>query len=829
MMKVLKYGAYVLIGLAALLAIAGAVTQTDWFRERLRGYVVRAANERLDARLGIDRVGGNLLRHIELGGVRLVRESDTLISVSSITIDLRPRRLLAREIRIDSLVIDVPRGTLRRGPDGSWNFSNILKASPPDTSARKKFPFAVRLDRVSLRDGSLFVDSKEPAIPRAVTDLQMTFSAYWGDTAQTLALTELRFRSAEPPIALEQLTFAVARTREGLTVSDLKVRTSRNALKGRGFYSALEGTSSKGSLETVPVDLSELKPILPSLKMHVSPAIAIDASLMNDTFSARIGLKEKRESIVLDVSVRGLSKVFDAATRDDAEYSLRGTAGAFDLARWSGNSEISFVANGTFELSGKGMSAVGAAVQGSFDLGNSTIRAIMLKDLTGTFSYAAGDVSAAVDASGRFGRIAAKAAVAAVASERRFEASVETQALDLASLTGQDSLRSRLNLAATARGADLGRRRMAAAVELRMAPSTIHRVAIDTMYADAEYQSDHVLVRRFYSRTAAGTLEASGEVGLAGPSLLSFALDLGSLAALRGIIPADTLRGSGRIEGDIAGKLDSISATGRFSLAGIAYDALSADSAGGDFSMLRARSGTSGSGSVKVSGVAARGDSIASISAALSYAGTVLDLTTDVVYRDSIGAHVEAGVTLGEAQVIALRAIRLDLPGRTWSGGSPETTIRVQGNTYRIEGFSLSTPARGGVGEGIVSVDGTLSREGEENLRVKVSGLDVASLAKTFKAPVSADGSLSVEAELTGTAREPRLEGTIAVADLLAPPFKCKSVSAGFGYRERRFTVNGFIEAVKGSRVTFEGFVPVALSFEKNGTALLKSEPWSSP
>ena len=114
MRTALKYGAYVLIGLAVLLAAAGLVTQTDWFRGRLRGYVVRAADERLDARLAIDRVGGNLFRHIELGGVRLVREGDTLLSISSIAIDLRPRRLLAREILVDSIVIDGPRSALRR-------------------------------------------------------------------------------------------------------------------------------------------------------------------------------------------------------------------------------------------------------------------------------------------------------------------------------------------------------------------------------------------------------------------------------------------------------------------------------------------------------------------------------------------------------------------------------------------------------------------------------------------------------------------------------------------------------------------------------------------
>jgi hypothetical protein len=826
MKKVLKYGAYVLIGLAALLAAAAVVTQTDWFRERLRSHVVRLADERLDARLGIDRVGGNLLRHIELHGVRLVREGDTLISVSSIAIDLMPRRLLSKEIRVDSLVIDAPRAALRRRADGSWNFSNILRASPPDTSARKKFPFAVRLDRVALRDGALFVDSKEPAIPRELTDIGMTCSAYWGDTAQALTLMELRFRSAKPPIVLEQLAFAVTRTREGLAVSDLSARTSRNDLKGSGFYSALEETASNGNLETGPVDLPELKPFLPALKMHVSPAIDIDAKLMNDTLTARIGLKEKRESIVLDASVYGLSKLLDAATRDGAGYSLRGTAVALDLARWSGNPRLDAAASGTFDLRGKGMSVARAAVRGTFDFDGSTVRKIRFDNLAGNFSYEAGDAAAAVDASGRFGRLAVKGSVAAVGRERRFEASVETRDFDLASLTGRDSLRSRLNVAATARGTDLGRRRMAASIELCMSPSAIHRIAIDTIYSNAEYESDRVIVRRFRGSTAAGTLEAAGEVGLAGPSSLSFVLDIGSLTALRGVIPADTLGGSGRIEGDVVGRPDSISATGRFSFAGVAYDELGADSAGGDFSILRDRSGVSGNGSATLARIAALGDSIASLSASLSYAGTVLDITTDIAYRDSIGAHAEALVTLGDEPAVVLGAIRLALAGRTWSGGSPETAIRIEKGGFRIEDFSLAAPARGAVGEGTISVDGTISREGAEELRVKVSGLDLGSLAKAFKAPVAAEGSLSFEVELAGTAHEPRLEGNIEVGDLLAPPFKCKSVSAGFGYRERRLTASGFIEAAKGSRVTFEGFLPLALSFEKNGTALLKNEPW---
>ncbi len=831
MRRVFKYGTYTLGVLAILLSAAVITTQTAWFRERLRGYVVRAANERLTAQVGIDRVEGNLFRHIELAGVRLVQEGDTLASVSSIAIHFRPRRLLVREIRVDSLLVDAPRVALRRRPDGSWNFSNIVKASPEaraEKEAQGKLPFEIRLDRVALRGGALFIDSEEPAIPSVLTDLDMAFSAYWGEATQTIELTELRFRSAEPPIVLETLTFAGARTREGLTVSDLSVRTSRNALKGRGFYSKDERTASSGSLETEPLDLSALKPFLPALELHVSPTIALDAHLKNDTLSARIELKEGRESLFLDASVYELSKVFDEAARDGVGYSIRGAADSLDVARWSGNPKIDFVASGSFDLRGKGISPEGAGVQGSFDLGSSTIRDIKLQDLAGTLSYVSGDVSGTFDATGRFGRLAAKVSVAAVSRERRFDVSVLASDIDLASLTGRDSLQSRLNLAATAHGNDLGRRLMEASIEMRMSPSAIHKFEIDTVFADAVYASaaDRVLIRRFHGRTAAGTLSASGEVGLVGPNSLSYVLELGSLADLRGVIPADTLRGTGRIEGVVSGRIDSVMATGRFSLAGIAYNAFGADSAGGDFSILYGRSGISGRGSATLSGIAAFGDSVASISAALDYAGNALDLATDVAYRDSIGAHVEASVTLGEEPVIVLRAIRLDLPERTWSGGSPETVLLIERDSYRIENFSLLAPGGGTVGEREISVDGTFSLHGEEDLRVRLSGLDVASLTKALKAPVSAEGSLYVEAELKGTARDPRIEGKIEVVDILAPPFKCKSISAGFGYREQRFAVNGFIEAVKGPRVTFDGFAPLALSFEKNGSALLKNEPW---
>ena len=69
----IRLGAFVGLFLVGLLVVAVAATQTAWFKDWLRRYVTREAEQYLNARLVIERLDGNLFTGIELQGVSLVQ------------------------------------------------------------------------------------------------------------------------------------------------------------------------------------------------------------------------------------------------------------------------------------------------------------------------------------------------------------------------------------------------------------------------------------------------------------------------------------------------------------------------------------------------------------------------------------------------------------------------------------------------------------------------------------------------------------------------------------------------------------------------------------
>ena len=65
------------IGAAAAAVI---VIQTTWFKDRLRGYIEREANQYLNGRLSIQRLGGNLFFGVEMENVGLSMDGSEVVS-----------------------------------------------------------------------------------------------------------------------------------------------------------------------------------------------------------------------------------------------------------------------------------------------------------------------------------------------------------------------------------------------------------------------------------------------------------------------------------------------------------------------------------------------------------------------------------------------------------------------------------------------------------------------------------------------------------------------------------------------------------------------------
>ncbi len=90
-MSIVKRITHVLVMVLTLVigatAAAVIVSQTAWFKNWLRGYIVREANQYLNGTLSIERLGGNLLFGIEMENVAVSMDGTDVVAVKDLGLD----------------------------------------------------------------------------------------------------------------------------------------------------------------------------------------------------------------------------------------------------------------------------------------------------------------------------------------------------------------------------------------------------------------------------------------------------------------------------------------------------------------------------------------------------------------------------------------------------------------------------------------------------------------------------------------------------------------------------------------------------------------------
>ena len=86
-MQIVRRFAYVLILVLTLVvgaaAAAAIVSQTSWFKNWLRGYIVREANRYLNGTLSIERLGGNLFFGVEMENIGVSLNGAQVVAVEA--------------------------------------------------------------------------------------------------------------------------------------------------------------------------------------------------------------------------------------------------------------------------------------------------------------------------------------------------------------------------------------------------------------------------------------------------------------------------------------------------------------------------------------------------------------------------------------------------------------------------------------------------------------------------------------------------------------------------------------------------------------------------
>jgi len=368
-MKILKYVAFILGGMVALLAAGAILLIATFDANRVKGELTRVVKETKNRTLAIE---GDLALSfwpgigVRLGRTRLSeRESDKeFAALEGVRVSVAVMPLLSKQLVVDAIQLDGVKATLIRGKDGKFNFDDLL-AKEKQESETVKFDIAgvkisngqlvfrdektdqtFTLGNVNLATGRLGNAAQGPL----ALALQVTAEKPKIDAAIKVA-AEYRYDLEQKQYAFSALDVKLTGAAAGLQELDAALGAGRLELKPETSEIELDKVllAAKGKTETDAVEIKIDAPRLTAKADKASgEAIAIVAKLAGTQRSAEAKLNLTGvEGSAAALRIANFKLELDARQGEtavrgglDASLAANLSTQSFELPKFSGDFNV---------------------------------------------------------------------------------------------------------------------------------------------------------------------------------------------------------------------------------------------------------------------------------------------------------------------------------------------------------------------------------------------------------------------------------------------------------------------------------------------------------
>ncbi len=300
--------------MVGILAVALIVSQTPWFRNWLRKYIVRESKQYLNGDLTIGSIGGNLLFGVDLGNVAVDLSGERIIAVKSLEMDYSIFELISKGMVLDDIKLSEPVVRLERDADGRWNVLQVVKKERQE--ADRKGPMRpLSLQSIEVADATVTIrDRKAGAgvrLPQQVRDLDVKAAFAYAPVHYSVDIDHVSFRGASPQLALQELTGKLAVRNDTLYVEQMKISTAESAMTIDGVVEQYLSMPVVKLTTDGQVSLPEIGRVVPAAAGYtLHPAISLradgPAERLGLTLDVRSEAGNVRGAVTADVHAPGL-------------------------------------------------------------------------------------------------------------------------------------------------------------------------------------------------------------------------------------------------------------------------------------------------------------------------------------------------------------------------------------------------------------------------------------------------------------------------------------------------------------------------------------------
>jgi translocation and assembly module TamB len=829
LLRVAKTLTYSLAALILLIVILLLLLRTDMVKRYLLDIGINKANSMLNGTLAVGDISGSLFGELELSDISLVREQDTLCQIGRVKLGYQLSPLWDGQILIDSVIIDSVALSLRQNPDSIWNIDGLLKADSSeviDSSASDEpFGYTVLLSDFMLRNTGVSIAALDTALHLSFRDIILHFSGQYTDTLQQFSLAELQVELTEPPLRLERLSFDANRAFDVLTISNLLIETSRNQAGATANYVGADSVTASGTLTSKRFDFTEFASIIPEMKIAVLPEIALTSHLVKDSLYSGIKLSDGEEVIDLALAAYPISYLLSEETRDSIGYAVKGKIRNIDVARWLGDSTFAYQINGDVDVAGRGFLPESMVASIDADMSQCLVLGRKVESATANLDLEKGMVTGIAAVESDFGTVSLDRLLVDIFGAQTYEMDVSVERLNLSPLLNDDSLKSDLNLAITLAGQGFDTATATGSIQMAIGQCSMFDVAVDTGTLDLQLSPGLIAIDTISLVSDLATIAAGGQISKREEGSLQFSALIEDLSRFHAFAGTDSLGGRATVQGKISGKLDSLAISGTASAKSVAYETVTLDSLDCRYDMTMIDSVLGGEISLSARSINAGGFVIDSISAATTFPDGAIRSELTISAPDDLRLQGTVEMPRDTVPTFVLSKLTVGYLGQQWNSATDKAIIRLVGESYHLTNFALaSQPALTGESQRLTA-DGSFSLNGPENLNLKIESIDLEPLANLMDLEYPIGGRLSATTELTGTASNPIMSGTLLLRNGVMQQFKFDSLSMQFGYAHDSLGWKGMLDPGLTGELVTEGFYPLHLSLTDSAAMVLPDSP----
>ena len=309
-LQVVAFIATLVVGVASMAVI---VTQTAWFKEWLRGFIVRQAEDYVNGRLSIGRLDGNLFFGVELEDIDVTMNGKKVVEVKDVGLDYNAFSFIGGHIVLDDIRLNQPTIRLERTADG-WNITQLIKARTPDPD-QPKTRRPLEIGEIGVTDGALEMNGQPVGtsgveMPERIDKLNASIGLKTDEDALDVTIAHVSLRAHEPSLDVNDLSGRIVRTPNQLHFDNVALRTAESSLKVDGTVHNIEGgppaVDIRASSEKLTIE--EIGRVVPALRGYLmQPAFDLTARGPADRLAVNISAREQNLGKVTgDVTVDAL-------------------------------------------------------------------------------------------------------------------------------------------------------------------------------------------------------------------------------------------------------------------------------------------------------------------------------------------------------------------------------------------------------------------------------------------------------------------------------------------------------------------------------------------